>query len=386
MTGPDQSAWVRRVQTEYQNLRAAFGRAMARAEPEPAGRIGAGLWRFWRTGRHIGEGRDWLARLLDTEVALTDRTTAQVLHAAAVLAGAQDDHETAYGLARESLRLARIADDHETIAQACNALGIASLAAGDYPAARGFFADSLADCQERDAPLGMAIAHGNLTKLALRTGDIDLASEHASRCLELDRHQGNTRGIMLGLLCLGEIQLARWDSVAARACLDESLELSRTLGDVFGEAMALHLLGRAAQREGEWGEARRLVCAALSLRHDVGDREDLAISLETLAALLVSGPSVSAHDAELAARLMGGAEALRTRHRLPLTGEAPAERETGLAALRAVLDDQALAAAWTAGQGAPLDLIVPEAIARVAALAAVVGPRDPGPPDRRRVG
>ncbi|OLB80220.1 MAG: hypothetical protein AUI14_07515 [Actinobacteria bacterium 13_2_20CM_2_71_6] len=364
MIGPEQVTWTGRVEREYQNLRAAFSRALVRAEPVPAGRIGVGLWRFWRTGRHIGEGREWLDRLLTANVPLSDRMSAQLLHAAAVLAGAQDDHETGAALAQQSLQRARAANDPQTTAQACNALGIAALAAGDYAAARGFFTDSLAICQEQDAALGMAIAHGNLTRLALRTGDVEAASEHAKRCLELDRQQGNTRGIMLGLLCLGEILLARSDTPGARGYLDESLELSRTLGDVFGEAMALHLLGRAAQREGDQPEALRLVAAALALRNGVGDREDLAISLEALGVLLAS------HDAELAARLLGAAEALRTRHRLPDTGDAPAEREAGLATMRAALDTGTLASAWTAGQSTPLDLVVDEAVARVAALTA----------------
>ncbi|OLE29026.1 MAG: hypothetical protein AUG44_05720 [Actinobacteria bacterium 13_1_20CM_3_71_11] len=363
MIGPEQVTWTGRVEREYQNLRAAFNRSLLRADPVPAFRMGAGLWRFWRTGRHIGEGRDWLARLLAGDaVALSDQIRAQLLHAAAVLAGAQDDHETGYALAQESLRYARAAGDAHTTAQACNALGIATLAAGDYDAARGFYTESLAICEEQGAALGMAIAHGNLTRLALRTGDIDAASEHARRCLELDRQQGNTRGIMLGLLCLGEISLARWDTAGARGYLDESLALSRTLGDVFGEAMALHLLGRAAQREGDGAEALRLVCAALALRNEVGDREDLAISLESLGVLLAG------HDAELAARLLGAAEALRTRHRLPDNGEAAAEREAGLVTLRESLDTGTLAVAWTAGQSSPLDLIVAEAVARVAAL------------------
>jgi len=91
---------------------------------------------------------------------------------------------------------------------------------------------------------------------------------------------------------------------------------------------------------------------------------DLAISLEALGYLLAT------RDAELAARLLGATEALRTRHRLPDTADASAEREAGLATLRAALDTGTLAAAWTAGQSTPLDLVVDEAVARVAALTA----------------
>jgi hypothetical protein len=112
-----------------------------------------------------------------------------------------------------------------------------------------------------------------------------------------------------------------------------------------------------------------LVAATLALRNGVGDREDLAISLEALGYLL-AGHDLATHDAELAARLLGAAEGLRARHRLPDTGETTADRDAGLATLRAALDTGTLAAAWTAGQNTPLDLVVDEAVARVATLTA----------------
>ncbi len=63
--------------------------------------------------------------------ALSARTHARVLHAAAVLAVGQDDHGTADRLARQSLELARATGDRHTVAQAYNALGIAAIEAGE---------------------------------------------------------------------------------------------------------------------------------------------------------------------------------------------------------------------------------------------------------------
>jgi hypothetical protein len=125
--------------------------------------------------------------------------------------------------------------------------------------------------------------------------------------------------------------------------------------------MALHQLGLLAQREGDLAEATRLVGGALSLRHDVGDREDLASSLDTLAGLLVDA------DPEVAARLLGAADALRSRHRLPLPVEGQAERESTMTRLRSTLDSERLAAAWTTGQSVSLDVVVEEAVDRASA-------------------
>ena len=108
-------------------------------------------------------------------------------------------------------------------------------------------------------------------------------------------------------------------------------------------------------------EAVRLIGAALSLRRDVGDREDLAISLEVLADLLAGSEPV------LSGRMLGAADALRTRHRLPAPADGGVERAATLAGLQARLGEEGLAAALAAGQARTLDAVVDEALGRVGA-------------------
>jgi len=360
LMGPRQARWAGRVEREYQNLRVAFRRTRDAGGDETAARIALGLWRFWRTGNHIGEGREWLGELLaERDPAPPDGARARLLHAAAVLAAAQDEHQSAFPLAFESMVLAKRVGDTHTTAAAHNALGISALAAGHVADARRHFEDSLTIWSEADETLGMAIAHGNLTQVALRFGDLSTASEHASRCLELDRRQGNTRGIMLGLICLGEIQLGRGDASGARGHLEEALTLGRELGDVFGEAWALHLLGETARHDGDRAEALRLVGSALALRRDVGDRENLAISLETLGGLFAPGTP------DLAARLLGAAEGLRTRHQLPVPATAQRDQAATVALLHELSGVDSVAAAWNYGAASPLDAVVDEALGHI---------------------
>jgi predicted ATPase len=368
LTGPDQSAWQARVEREYANLGHAFTYTLERADTTTAARLALGIWRFWRSGTYLRDGREWLARLLDTGP--DDAVRAQALHAAAVLAGAQDDHETARRLATESRNLALAGGDRRTVAQAANALGIAALAAGDYPTARGYFTEALTLWRDLGEPLGMAMAHGNLTKVALRLGETETASRHADECLALDRAQGNTRGIMLGLLCQGEIEQSRGDGQTARTALAEALTLARSLGDLFGEAMALHQLGLVEALDDDAGEALTHMTAATALRRDIGDREDLAISLDALAWLFSVGEPV------LAARLLGAGAALRSQHRLAEPADIGAVTRTSLLAeLSTALGAEGLTAAVDAGRWVGLDAVVDDAIDAAG--------RGPVPPPRR---
>jgi tetratricopeptide (TPR) repeat protein len=355
MTGPDQARWTERLDLDYQNLRAALRWTMSRGEAGPAAEVCVGLWRYWRTGNHLRDGRDWLARVLAADGILAGQR-AGVLYAAAVLATNQDEHATGYRLAEESLALAESAGLRPACAQAHNALGIAAIGSGEYQLAREHFRHTLAIWQELSDTAGTAIALGNLTKLSLRLGDVAAADRFAGEALALERTADNPRGIALALECVGQIRLAQGDVAAARTALEESLRLNRALGDVFGEAMALHQLGLAAYDSGERSAAMNLLTSALERRFAVGDQEDLAVSLECV------GHVAAGKDPAFAATLLGAADGLRERRGLPAPPENDTRRAATLAVVRDSLDPQALASAQAIGRTAPLDLIIDEAL------------------------
>jgi tetratricopeptide (TPR) repeat protein len=335
------------------------------------------MWRYWRNGTGIAEGREWLDRVLsDPDLApaasVGDRPAAasdddrpaapdgggrrpHLLYAAAVLAGQQGDHEIGYRFAAESLSLATRAGDRAAEAQAHNALGISASSAGDYPLAADHFRQSLAITGDDDPRTPMAL--GNLANVSLRLGDVAAAEAYAERCLALERAAGNIHGIVLSLECLGQVRLARGDIPAARLALTEGLARSRELGDAFGEAMALHQLGDCAHADGDRAAALDLCTAALARRHELGDREDLAVSLDSVAELSAED------DPAFAARLLGAVDDLRERHRLA-PAQDPARRAATERMLRAALGGPGYADAYRTGRATPLDLLVDEALDR----------------------
>jgi diguanylate cyclase (GGDEF)-like protein len=360
LAGPEQAEWSERVEREYGNVRAAMGWALGRGGAGAAtlaATMCLGLWRYWRSGNHIGEGRERLDALLASDATgLPDGVRARLAHAAAVLATNQDDHDTADRLGHDSLRLAEKVADRLTMAHARNALGIAAIGAGDYDLATVHFQASLDLWRELGNGQGTAMSLGNLTKVMLRLGDVEAAGRYADQCLKLERASGNTRGICLGLECLGQIRLARGDVAGARSALAESLSLSRGLGDLFGEAMALHHLGLAALADGAREEALRHLTAALALRHEVGDREDLAVSLDCV------GSAVAAADPELAILVVAAAGAVREKHRLPVPPEVEPQRRAALTTARYALGERGFAETWAAARTTPLDLVIDRAL------------------------
>ncbi len=356
MTGPDQARWAESLDRDYPNLRIALAYALSTGEVSAATRLCQGLWRHWRNGKQIRDGREWLDRVLSAPYPMTAAERVSLLYPAAVLAATQDDTVTAAKLGAECLAAAERVDDREGAAQAHNILGVAAMLAGRYDRAAEHFRYCLDVWQALDRKPGMAIALGNLAKVALRLGDVLAADRYINRCLALERGAGNSRGVLLGLTCLAEILLARPDPEAARSVAREALELSSESGDLFGEAVALHQLGQATLATGDRAAALTLFLDALERRYELGDRADLATSLETIAEVVVSD------DPELAVRLLAAVDWLRRRHGLAAPPNAEARRKAALAGARAHLGEGRFMVAWNAGLTTPLELIVDQAV------------------------
>ena len=64
--GPEPVEWLRRLDREHDDLRAALEWCLDQPGEDQAGlRIAAGLWRYWEIRGHLTEGRGWLERMLE---------------------------------------------------------------------------------------------------------------------------------------------------------------------------------------------------------------------------------------------------------------------------------------------------------------------------------
>jgi predicted ATPase/DNA-binding CsgD family transcriptional regulator len=273
LRGMEQAVWLKRLETEHDNLRAALGRSLSAGEGEIAARLAGALWQYWLTHGHFSEGRKFLDAILANSSSLSASTQSKVLHGAGELARFQGDYARAHALHAQRLTLHRTLGDNEGIADALNFLGWVAVFQGDPEQATKLMGESLA----------------------------------------LYRELGSKQGIASSLRCLATAALFRREYKRAAALNEESVTIRRELQDRSYLIYSLCGLALAATFQGDLERAIQTCQEALALSEALGQKNGLAFSMEAMA-----GIAGAQGQAEQAAILFGAAEALRDTIGTPL--------------------------------------------------------------------
>jgi predicted ATPase/class 3 adenylate cyclase len=395
----EQLAWLNRLETEHDNLRAALRWSQARPENGEAGtRLAGALCRFWLERGYLTEGRQSLEARLGSAPALPDDARAKLQHAAGTLSMELGDHSAAQTLLEESLRTRRRLDDRPGLASTLVSLGALDFAQTRLQEARARFEESLAFRREtadrygeadtlmwlgnvayseeqfraaydhyRDAltlyrelevPLGLVKALLNLASVVHEMGELTKARPLYEECLKMARKLQLKLIVAHTLNNLGNLARQQRDNASARACLLEALALYRQLANKYGIAGCLCNLVAVADYPGDWEEARTRLAESLKLYRELNNPAGIATVLESFACL-----AVMAGQAERAASLLGAAAALRTGAgvvREPVDEAIYAAAVTGAQRL---LDAAAYEQAWHVGLAMTCEQAVDYALA-----------------------
>ena len=144
-------------------------------------------------------------------------------------------------------------------------------------------------------------------------GDFEAAAALGAEALEAIRPAEQGERLVWAMLNLGAVATYRGDLGAARSLLSESLTVSEEIGYREGIAWSFNLLGVVSCRVDDYEAAEELLRDSLELHRALGDQWRSASVLEGLA-LCAAARSESVR----AARLLGAAEAIRTRIGVPI--------------------------------------------------------------------
>ncbi|HLY29967.1 MAG TPA: tetratricopeptide repeat protein [Ktedonobacterales bacterium] len=399
LSGPDQLAWLIRLDRAYDNLRAALETYQtSQADGRNGLELVTAMQIFWDVRGYWSEGRKQLARALSHEGAF-ERTPlrAKALDAAGSLAHNQGDYSGARKLYEEALAIWRELKERGGVGTDLNNLGNVAASQGDYVAAKRLYNESLVIFREQNDRIRIAGPLSNLGIIAMYEGDYALAQMHQEESLEIhyslqDGHRaadtllnlgitlraqgrytqagerlleslalyrqlGDRHGVALARLSLGTVAQDQEDYASACALYEESLPDMEALGDQGSQAALLANLGEMHQIQGRTDLAGELCRHALELYRDLGSKQGIAELLGTCASL-AAGRSEFAR----CAILWGAATALRREIHLLMSPHARATYDLEVARIRLELGAEAFASAWAQGEGLPQEQAIEYAL------------------------
>ncbi len=392
--GPQQAAWLERLEREHDNLRAALAWSLEQAGDEGmqqrreiALRLAGALYMFWWTRGHWSEGRNFLERALMASAGAPAPVRAKALLSATTLTFIQSHYERTAGLASEGLALYRELGDQRGIALALYQLGNVAWVRSDTAKARSLLEEALALFKQVDDKeyagyslfsLGLlANSQGEYTRACTLYEDglalfreiehkrgiahtlsqlaqalFDSKSEQGrvrsllEECLALSREVGFKEGIAAATCLSGQLALERGDLAAAYAEVVKSLALYKEMGHRHGTAGSLAALGKVVLVQGDATAAQALYEESLALSRELGEQWMIAACLVGLGQVVAAQ-----HKLAWAAQLWGAADALRDALGGVLIPPVElADYERSLSAARVHLGERAFAAAWSQGR------------------------------------
>ncbi len=283
LRGPDQVAWLDRLDLELPNLRSALTWLHQTDAVDRALRLVAAMWTYWVVRDRVPEGRGWLNVLLMTAPeGLPERLPALI--ALGDMSERQGDYAEATTWTEEALDLARRRGDKGAEAAALRGLGnistaraeVALLTNGDqasadaeYIRANELLSQSLALAREMDDEWAVAKAM-NWLAITWR-GEAEEAIALAEDAADRFRRMGDHRQLCNVLYVLADATRGSGDLIRARAAFLESLALARSLGYRWHCGICLAGIARIASDMGEFERAAWLLGASAAIREPTGE-------------------------------------------------------------------------------------------------------------------
>jgi predicted ATPase/DNA-binding CsgD family transcriptional regulator len=273
-----QVRWLKLLNQEQENLRAALLKLIECGEAALAVRMCAALSWYWVTRGSFREGQGFLeAALALPHSGVSPASRAQALCGAGDLALRQGNYTTAALLLEESVAGYRELKHTRGLAEALLNLGLVRAYQQHFAEARTLIEQSISLCREEEDTWLLGHGLDSLARLAWEQGDAEATRELSEESMRLGQEIGETRAQISPRKLLAAVALAQGDDARAAALAQELLTIAKTVGDRESVFSALFLLGTIAKGQGDDAQAVTLYQQSLALARETGTARNISL-------------------------------------------------------------------------------------------------------------
>ena len=276
LAGPEQADWLRRLDSERDNLLAAHDWCGQRPELRDAGlQLVFVLKAYWRTRGLLDLGhRVTVEALARTDPARRDFGRCRVLCDAGQLCCFLGRHEEARRYLEESRAIAHELGDAGRLTAVMQPLGLSYLALGEREAARALYEATVAMARATGNRRAELVASNSLAQLHRADGRLADAEPLFARVIAVAREMGDRESVAIGLLNQAMVLVSRGDAAAAQPLLREVQAIAAAVGSQPVAQSLLEVGAGLAAAQGQARQAAWLYGAAEARSARTGIRRD----------------------------------------------------------------------------------------------------------------
>lgn len=355
--------WVTRLESEYDNLRAAIEWGLDN-DPMKVLRITGALPNFWYRRGYESEGIKWIHEALERVKSQPDTQNGAGRERLAVIAKAwqavsfmsfsQGDMLKASAAADTCAVFARQLGDKEMLAVVLTFSAASQMMSGHVEKLDAMISEIIGIVEESNNAYAQGMTYGMLGSRLLMTGrEVEKADELINKGLDLlqgsENHLGHTM-LILGL-AMGARFNGRFDE--ARKRFVPLLPIFRDFGDHHRSNMVRSELAHIERLEGNHEKAAAMYRETIFEWKRLGHRAAVANQLECYAFI-----ARTRGQPERAVKLLGAAEALRELINIDMSQLERVEYEREVADLNVNMDGKVFEALWREGRSMTMEQAV----------------------------
>lgn len=287
LLGPNQVAWLDRLEADVWNFPQAHRWLVRNGEPARAMELVAGLIRFWMTRDYLGVGRELVTVPIPPKTEIPGEITAKWWICDALITWYAGDYRKADSLFAKVVRFG--ADNHLPWFEA-NGLanrGLVAQSENRLADAHTFYAAGETVARQANDAWNLAICRIGIARALHDEEEFAMAKEIYSESLSLFRTVGDIWSLGRTLRRILLLAVETNNESLIEETLPEARRIDETLRDVYGSAQLDSILAVREERRNRIPEALRLYLSCALVMSRIGVPDDLISSLDRCVVLLM---------------------------------------------------------------------------------------------------